>query len=205
MSQITHGVRSILSKPLLYDTFQRIMNTQSIRQELVNDFMSTMNGIRVLDIGCGTADIVGILPKGAIYYGYDISPVYIESAKLKYGSQGKFHCGLFDISQVDKLQPVDLVIANGVLHHLSDIEASNLFELAKLVLKPSGRVVTVDPCLIQNQNPIARFLINRDRGQNVRTLQAYQSLPSSYFSKINGKIRHREPIPYTDWVMVCHQ
>lgn len=204
MSQITNGVRAILSNPIFYDSFQSLMGTPSIRQELVNDFMHENHVMRVLDIGCGTADIVGILPEGVTYFGYDISASYINSAKLKYGSRGYFHCGLFDVAQANRLQPVDLVIANGVLHHLSDVEATNLFELAKLVLKPSGRVITVDPCFIPNQNPLARFLIDHDRGQNVRTAEAYRSLPSSYFGKVSGKIRHRSPIPYTDWVMECH-
>lgn len=205
MSQITSGIRSIFSSPRVYDGFQNLMGASRMRQELVNDFIRPTPGMRLLDIGCGTAEILGFLPEDVHYWGYDISPRYIDAAQLRFGTRGHFHCGPLDAQQLDQLPQFDLVIATGVLHHLDDGEASGLFELAKHALTRDGRVVTIDPCLAPGQNPIARFLIANDRGQNVRDAAAYRELPRSNFTNIDGQLRHRRWIPYTHLVMECKQ
>lgn len=205
MSQITHGVRAIFSSPRIYDGFQNLMGATRIRQELVRDFIRPKPGMRLLDIGCGTAEILSFLPQEVEYWGFDISSRYIDAAHARFGARGHFHCGLFSSHHVNELPEFDIVIAFGVLHHLSDDEARSLFALAKEAIKPDGRVVTIDPCFAEGQNPIARFLISKDRGQNVRAAEGYQGLPDLNFSKIDGQVRHRNWIPYTHWVMECKQ
>ena len=205
MSQITNGVRAIFSSPRIYDGFQKVMGATRIRRELVRDFIRPKLGMRLLDIGCGTAEIVSFLPNEVGYWGYDISPRYIDAARARFSNRGNFYCGLFDSQQVARLPKFDIVIAIGVLHHLNDDEARSLFVLASDALDPDGRVVTIDPCFAPDQNPIARFLISQDRGQNVRSAEEYRALPHSKFGRIDGQVRHRNWIPYTHWVMECKQ
>ncbi len=92
---------------------------------------------------------MSILPQGTEYWGYDISPEYIDSAQRRFGRRAEFHCGHFNTEQVAISPKFNLVIAIGVLHHLGDEEARNLFGLAKQALSPRGRVVTVGPCFTQ--------------------------------------------------------
>ena len=87
MSQITTGIRSILSKPSVYDFMQNIMGAQSFREKFVSLYVKPNAGSRVLDLDCGTADILNFLPN-VDYYGYDISKEYIESARRRFGSRG---------------------------------------------------------------------------------------------------------------------
>lgn len=61
MAQVTTGIRSILSIPQVYDLVQRIMGAHSGRKNLVS-CMRVHPGQRVLDIGCGTAEILSYLP-----------------------------------------------------------------------------------------------------------------------------------------------
>jgi len=204
MSQTTSGILSIFSIPKVYNVFQNLMGASQIRQELVNDFIRPIPGMSLLDIGCGTAEILNYLPHDLQYWGYDISKQYIDAARLKFGTRGLFHCGLLDAQQLKGLPKFDLIVAIGVLHHLDDIEANNLFELAKLALKKNGRIVTIDPCFSPGQNPIARLLIKNDRGHNVRNSMAYKELPRKYFTQIEVQLRHRRWIPYTHLVMECN-
>lgn len=203
MAQITAGIRSVLSSPVIYDSLQLIMGASAVRAELVEKYIRPAADARILDIGCGTAEILNHLPAGVDYTGFDISPAYIEAATRRYADRGRFFCGLLTAEQLDSLPRFDIVVAIGVLHHLNDDEAMQVFALARTALRPGGRIVTIDPCLAEGQNPLARLLISQDRGQNVRTSDGYRRLGEPYFASVTGRLRHRAWIPYTHWIMEC--
>lgn len=203
MSQITNGIRSILTHPSIYDLLQNIMGAQRIRRDLADQFIQVQPAHRVLDIGCGTADILSFLPAGVEYWGYDISPEYIEAARARHGDHGHFQCRPLDLQEIASLPRFDVVLAIGVLHHLGDKEAVDLFQQARAALHDRGRMITFDGCIAAGQNPIARFLIQRDRGQNIRTASEYRELATQSFSRVEGTLRHQAWIPYTHWIMEC--
>lgn len=203
MAQITHGIRRILSVPFIYDTLQNIMGARQIRDTLVSDCIQPYAGCRILDLGCGTAEILAHLPETVDYWGYDISPAYIQAAQQRYGSRGCFHCQHLTLADAEQLPKFDRVLAIGVLHHLDDEEAADFLQIAKRVLKPDGKFISIDPCWEKGQHPIARYLISKDRGQNVRDATGYQRLAQNTFQTISGNIRHRTWIPYTHWTMEC--
>lgn len=203
--QVTHGIRAVLSSPKIYDFFQNIMGANKIRQELVSGYIRPTDHFRVLDIGCGTARILDYLPKKVSYYGFDLSQTYIDDAKARYGSRGHFSCGLVEQTTIDSLAPFDAVLAVGVLHHLDNTQAIALMQLAHASLKQGGKLITIDPTLVDEQNLIARYLVKNDRGQNVRSPEDYYLLPNRMFSKVTGQVKHRAFIPYTHWIMECHK
>ena len=204
MSQITHGLRAILSHPKIYDAFQNIMGAKQIRQELVSDFIRPCAGEKILDVGCGTAEILAFFSAEVSYFGYDPSPEYIAAAEKRYGSRAKFICGLLNDDELKKLPPMDIVLAIGVLHHLDDNSALDFFRLAKSSLRQGGRIITIDPCFSDTQNPLARFLVSKDRGMCVRNSDGYLHLASrENFRSVEGTLRHRVWVPYTHWIMQC--
>lgn len=205
MGQITNGVRSILSRPVVYDALQGLMGARKIRQELVSEFIRPAHDCLVVDVGCGTAEIVEYFDQSVRYIGFDISAEYIDAAKSRYGGRGEFRNGLFTEQAVAGISKADIVIALGVLHHLDDAEASHLFSIAFQALRVGGRMITIDPCFAVGQNPIARFLISKDRGQNVRDQDGYYALASSSFNEVTGVLRHRTWVPYTHWIMECRK
>jgi ubiquinone/menaquinone biosynthesis C-methylase UbiE len=89
MGQITTGIRSILSRPTVYDAFQRLMGAQRRRRELATDYIRAQTGDSVLDIGCGTAEILNFLPS-VEYFGFDVSKQYIDAAHHRFGQRGHF-------------------------------------------------------------------------------------------------------------------
>jgi hypothetical protein len=91
----------------------------------------------------------------------------------------------------------------GVLHHLDDTTARQFVMIAKAALKQGGRILTLDPCFAPGQNPIARFLIARDRGQHVRNPDGYLALADGAGLNATGKVVHQAWIPYTHWIMEC--
>ena len=146
MAQVTTGIRSILSHPRVYTTFQNIMGAESGRARVVRDYVRPFAGMRILDLGCGPAEILYSLPRDIAYVGYDMSADYIASARKKFAGRGTFHCRLLQQAEVATLEPFDLVMGIGVLHHLDDATARQFMAIAKAALEPGGRIYTIDPC-----------------------------------------------------------
>lgn len=202
MAQVTSGVRAVLSNAVIYSLFQRIMGAHQGRSTFVKEFVRPYAGMRVLDIGCGPAEILAHLPE-VEYEGFDISSAYVERARGHFGQRGRFHCQEITLSDVEQIPPFDVVLAMGLLHHLDDDVAVSIMRIAAKALKPGGRLLTIDPCLEPGQHPIARFLVSHDRGQNVRTRSAYAALASRVFQSPSVEVRHQKWIPYTHCVTEC--
>ena len=137
MAQVTSGVRSILSHPSIYGTFQNIMGARSGRARVVREYVRPFPGMRILDLGCGPAEILDSMPDDIGYVGYDMSPEYIASAQRKFGNRGVFHCRLLETAEVAELEPFDLVMGIGVLHHLDDATARKFMTIARAAMKPA--------------------------------------------------------------------
>jgi SAM-dependent methyltransferase len=204
MAQITSGIRSILSHPAIYNFTQNFLGVRKARKTLVEEYFPKRKGLRVLDIGCGTAEILEFLPEDIQYVGFDASREYIEQAKNRFGHRGEFFADLIKSAHLDSLGKFDVVLAFGVLHHLDDPEAITLFQIASQAVDSDGTVITMDPCFVPNQSAIARWLIEHDRGQDVRNENDYQQLASPFFSSITSTPRYDLlRIPYTYLIMCC--
>lgn len=205
MAEKNSGIRSVLSDPRIYDVAQKWLGTVRSRQVLVNSYVRPTSGLELLDIGCGTASILDHLD-GMNYTGFDPTPGYIAAARSRYGARGTFFVGrIGEVSPAD-LTAFDVVLAKGVLHHLDDPLARELFRLAAGALKPGGRLVTFDGCYTSKQSRIARFLIARDRGENVRTADGYEALARTAFDDVTVHVRDDLlRVPYTHALLVCHK
>ena len=203
MAQVNTGIRAALSHPLVYETFQSIMGASRGRDLIVREFVRPFPGMRILDLGCGTAEILRWMPPDITYVGYDMSPAYIAAARRKFAGRGTFHCRLLQRVELENLEPFDLVLGIGVLHHLDDSTARQFMAIAKASVKPDGRIFTRDPCFASGQNPVARFLIARDRGRHVRDSEGYCALLQGLEAEVHGILTHQTWVPYTHWNMEC--
>ena len=192
----------MFSAPAVYRFAQRTIGSDHVRKQLVGTFVRANPGDRVLDIGCGTGDLVDLLPP-VDYLGFDPSDQYIDAAVERYGNRGEFRVGGVQDVTVDT-GTFDLCIAKGVLHHLDDDFAGRLIALAFDALRPGGRLVTIDPTITVGQSPIARRLAMNDRGQNVREPDAYASLAAAAFDDVDLTVRHDLlRVPYSHALLVC--
>lgn len=202
MAQITTGIRSILSNAFIYESFQKIMGMEKVRKEFVANYITPYDVKSFLDIGCGPADILAFLPE-LEYHGFDISNTYIKNAKDRYGNRGTFYAQPLTESALNKLPDFDVVLMFGVLHHLDDSVSQDMIKLSKNALKKGGRLLTIDPAFAPKQNPIARYLAGKDRGQNVRSEKEYASLVDGIFNETNITLHNKSGIPYTFCIMEC--
>ena len=98
----------------------------------------------------------------------------------------------------------DVVMANAVVHHLDDAEAETLFRLAGDSLATGGRMVSIDPVLVEGQHWLAGAMIRRDRGRFVQTPEGYLSRARRVFGEAAGFVRHDLlNVPYSHFIMTC--
>jgi hypothetical protein len=150
--------------------------------------------------------IVAELPDGVEYFGFDMNPKYIESARMRFGHRATFHCQAVSPQFRGGPARFDIAMANGVLHHLDDAQALDLLMLARDSLEEGGRLVTLDGCYISNQSSIARLLLKMDRGKHVRAPEAYVALARRAFGTVVPHVRQDLlRIPYTHLIMQCQR
>src|SRR5579872_6038562 len=150
MAQTTSGLRSLLSLPSAYRLFQRMVGAPRTRRALAEEYIRAAPGDRILDIGCGTAEILEYLPE-VDYVGFDLNARYIESARRRHAGRGTFFDGSVKDAAAGEIGAFDKVLALGILHHLDDTEVRDLFGLAKSRLKPGGCLITFDSCYREGQ------------------------------------------------------
>jgi len=198
-------IRKILSIPSIYVLFQYIVGAEKLWTTFSKEYIKPEDGNKILDIGCGPGTILNYLPE-VDYTGFDMSPEYIEAAKRDFGNRGTFLCKKVTLDAIESLSQFDIVLAIGIIHHLTDEETLDLFELAKKAMKPSGKLVTIDGCFTEKQSPIARFILKKDRGQFVRKKEEYLTLAGKVFSNVSHTVRHdMSRIPFTHMIMECRQ
>jgi SAM-dependent methyltransferase len=171
----------------------------------VKNYIRPREGDKILDMGCGTADILAYLPS-VEYVGLDMNEAYINYAKKRFRHKGIFLATKVDGKTITKffLHDFDIVLATGLLHHLNDDDALRLFELANSTLKPGGRLITLDGCYVKGQSWLASLIMSKDRGKYVRTKDRYLSLSSEVFTNIQVSVHHDLiRIPYTHIIMEC--
>ena len=161
------------------------------------------NDSKILDVGCGDAQIRSFL--GDVnYVGVDHNPKYIAKAREANGLSDEFYVA--DVSEVAQLvtNKFDRVLLIGVLHHLSDSQCQDLIRNCAQLLATNGHLFAIDPALIDDQHPIARFLAKSDRGRFARSPDDYRKLIQEEFASVVVTVRHDLlRIPYSHSLIVA--
>jgi SAM-dependent methyltransferase len=184
----TSGLRAVFSLAWAYRLAQRAIGAERFRNAFVGEILRPTREDRIIDIGCGTADILDHLPE-LDYIGFDHSPRYIADARSRFRGRGRFETAAAD-GFVPPATDRTIAMAIGVLHHLDDQSVGEVLRLAQDSLEPGGRFVSIDPTIVDGQHPIARFIASKDRGQNVRSPQQIADLVSRHLSNVSVSIRH---------------
>ncbi len=196
------GLSRLLEIPGLYDRFQWLVGGVRCRQVYVREHIRPQRGQRVLDIGCGTGDMLLLFPE-VEYHGWDPSAAYINKAKQRNIANSHFHCGELTQANLEQHAYFDIVHSSGVLHHVDDPTAGKLIRTAFAALKPAGKFFTLDGCYHPGQSTLARIVLSADRGKYVRNEESYRRLAAEVFPTINSFLYPKllRPLPYPVLIM----
>lgn len=195
------GLRRLLSLAPLYAGFQNAVGAGRARAWFAARALQLSPGARVIDMGCGTADIVELVPTGVGYAGFDPNAAYVERASRRYAGRPDtvFLQGTAaDAARDPRFTGATLVMCLGVLHHLDDEEAGAALAFARDALRPGGRLRLIEPAWLPAQGPVSRWIMSLDRGIGIRSASEWhrlvaQTFPGCQTTPMTGLIR----LPYT--------
>ncbi len=103
----------------------------ALRTALASEVASRGGGpVRVLEVGAGTGGttgfVINVLPEGSEYHFTDLSPLFLERARERFGSDRKLSFRLLDIERNPAAQgfdaeQFDVIVASNVLHATADL------------------------------------------------------------------------------------
>ena len=105
---------------------------------------------------------------------------------------------MFDATSANQLYPVDIVMMNGVIHHISDAELAGTLANVRSVLRPGGTLFSLDGCYRTGQSAFRKWMLDNDRGHFVRDQAGYRAILGSVFEDVELHVREGySRIPYT--------
>jgi len=203
MTHVNTGIRKILENPKVYNLFHNITGGNKFRQVYFNTYFDLAPGSKVLDIGCGSGVMLSFIKEDLDYYGVDFEKSYIDYCVDTYGDRGTFvHQKVGEELKGEWFDSFDAVNAHGLLHHLSDEDCHTLLATGLKYLKKGGYMVTFDTAYHDEQSSISKWLVSKDRGQNVKHISDYKNLAENYFSKIESRLyTNYSRLPYAACAM----
>jgi SAM-dependent methyltransferase len=204
--QRNSGLHYWLKVPFLYNVWQEAIGAKALHLKFIQRYVRAKAGNKVIDIGCGPAKVLRWLPD-VEYVGLDVNPDYIAFARRTYGSKGTFVVGdTKSLWEDSRFRDADIVMGLGILHHLEDDEAAHCIRFAHRALKEGGRFVAFEVCWVPNQGFLSRYIMSKDRGQNIRTEQMYRQLAGGVFKKVDSWVDTRAlRIPYVFVFLECEK
>lgn len=154
----------------VYRTWQLPFERQKFAP--VGRFLQDADVKSVLDVGCGPGTNAAQFTD-VRYVGVDLNPAYIRSATRRHGN--RFVVGDAAARLPDHGAPYDVILINSLLHHLDDDAVTAVLRAATPMLAPDGAVHVLD-LELPAERGIARFLALNDRGDHVRSRDAWLAL-----------------------------
>lgn len=173
------GLHSVFRVPWAYSFFQGAIGARRSSKIIAAEYLSKLfaSDGSILDIGCGPAQFLadnrGI--DASRYLGIEPNELYLRVARSRF-PKARFLHGTTRSFPNGIDEDFDYVLISGVLHHLTDDEVASTLAFAWKHLRASGVIFTIDPVFTSPQNPIARILASRDRGEHIRTVDEYDRL-----------------------------
>jgi len=176
------GFKKLLKISNFYTILMNILGAKEAAKWLNQNFYKVKPGAKITDIGCGPGSLLHnykhLFPTDIDYSGIDPNEHYIKSARNEFGEHANFYDGTCETFINDsRFQKSDLILCNGVLHHLNDRQVKSLFNFIHRNLKSEGgRFLAMEPVHLMKETSLSRWVMNLDRGMHVRKEPEWKKL-----------------------------
>lgn len=142
------------------------------RYRLLESWGVLRGGPSVIDIGCGTGQYARVT-RGP-YLGLDLGAKYIAYAQGRHCHQANREFRCLDATRLPpEERQFDLAILVDFLHHIPSADAIRLLAHVRRLI--TGHLASFEPVLEQT-NPVGRWIIDNDRGHFMRPRDALLDL-----------------------------
>ncbi len=164
-------------KPYLWNAVQRVFGAPEFKRDLYRSVLQAPG--RLLDFGCATGHIADAFQEFE-YYGVDLDPQCIETAKARFAGHPRMHFLAADLHQ----RPFDEnffdeILFAGTVHHLANDLLVSLLKELHFCLKSGGRIHILDPVLQDGDSALQRSMRRLDRGRYPRSVPQIRALVTS--------------------------
>lgn len=177
MKIVQNFVNCLAQNPTLLDILRRLLegNHNGERKIIIRELPNRLSQ-KVLDLGCGTGVFSPFF--GPNYTGIDISKKYIEHARRKYNNKTFL---VADARMLDfPTHSFDVILINGVLHHMDDKTILEILPEMERVLKPDGQVLVMEN--VPGKALLAKLVTKLDLGEYIRLPNDYSYLLEKHFN-----------------------
>lgn len=197
----------LLKFSFIFNLYQHLVGTNGYLKmyadKFINSNIQDNTVVSLLDIGCGSGNMIPFLNKNINYTGIDYEQDYINYAVKKYPNC-KFLCNsVTDNIKLD--EKFDFVVAEAILTNLDDSKAECLLNIIKNYAKDNCRIIISDTNYGKNPTKFEQFLYDNEVGKSMRTKEQLTALISKHF-KINNITevdRAYKLIPYKKIIFEC--
>lgn len=205
VTQRISGAYRLVTIPSIHKGLMFSLGADRAITRYVNEVLQPAPGMKMLDVGCGPANILPYLPP-LDYTGIDLNEKHIDSARRRYGNGERFIVGNAAVDLKPKEKQFDLINVSALLHHITDDEAISLFASLTALVKPSGRIATIDNVWLPKQRVAARLANHLDSGTNIRTPEGYLRLLNGTGLDVHTLIwNDLLRIPYDHFIMIARK
>ena len=195
-------MKRILAYPRIYNLYQSLIGANAYLRCFSEAFIKTEKGSRILDMGCGTANIVSFFSSEIEYIGIDFSQKYIDYASKKYAKQTFLCCNICEKNQLNGT--FDIVISKGVMAGLTDEQLLKMFDVIVSLSDKKTRIILSDMNYHKNASFLEKFFECHERNKELRSKDDYVKLIGKKFNidkitELNNVYR----IPYSRIVFEC--
>lgn len=156
--------------------YHRIIRPKWFTKLFIKDIMLDefdLNDKAVLDFGCGIGTCSHMF-KPENYIGVDCDHKRIEYAKKLYPNHTFYTTSQNQIPGC--IKPVDYILIFSVLHHISSDLIIHYLKEFRGILKAGGKILVVEPCLMEKSYICNRFMKFFDEGKYIRNVEQYLDL-----------------------------
>jgi SAM-dependent methyltransferase len=179
MPKLFWTIREILAQesenPNQYNLIQRFFGSENMWKNFVDMYILPLQVTQILDIGCGTAEVLPYLSTDCSYIGIDSNQAYIRSSQAKYPTH-RFIQGDWNSLEKRVSKKPELILCLGLLHHLDDSSASSMLKTCYQLLETGGRIISLDGTMQEDSGRLERIFYQVDRGRFIRSQEEYAQL-----------------------------